>query len=158
MTEKSAEIDAVAVRLVPWHDPSAEALRAAQQVEIAERYGEDTEPGVKPTADDIAAFFVAFDATGTGVGCGGLRELDETHAEIKRMFVDPGFRGSGVALAVLSTIEVYGRERGWSRLVLETGEAQPDAMRFYEREGYRRIPNFGAYAGHPLSVCYEKQL
>ena len=42
--------------------------------------------------------------------------------------------------------------------MLETGEAQPDAVRFYEREGYTRIPNFGYYAESPISLCYEKRL
>jgi hypothetical protein len=43
-------------------------------------------------------------------------------------------------------------------LKLETGTEQPDAMAFYERHGYRRIPNFGHYAGSELSVCYERAL
>ena len=36
--------------------------------------------------------------------------------------------------------------------------AQPDAIRFYEREGYTRIDNFGPYGGEPLSVCYARSL
>jgi hypothetical protein len=43
-------------------------------------------------------------------------------------------------------------------LRLETGTEQPDAMAFYERHGYRRIPNFGHYADSELSVCYERAL
>jgi hypothetical protein len=43
-------------------------------------------------------------------------------------------------------------------LKLETGTEQPDAMAFYERHGYRRIPNFGHYADSELSVCYERAL
>jgi putative acetyltransferase len=31
-------------------------------------------------------------------------------------------------------------------------------MRFYEREGYRRIDNFGHYAGEAHSVCYARTL
>ena len=50
------------------------------------------------------------------------------------------------------------RRRGVVRLLLETGTAQPEAMRFYEREGYERIDNFGPYAGQPLSVCYARDL
>jgi hypothetical protein len=41
---------------------------------------------------------------------------------------------------------------------LETGTEQPDARRFYEREGYHRIPLFGAYEGSELSVCYEREV
>lgn len=151
------------VRAVPWDHPAAEALRVAQQTEVSARYGvPDSEPGPKPTAADIAVFLVAFDVTDDGaeraVGCGGLRTLDRSHGEIKRMYVIPERRGTGVSTAVLSALEGEARSRGWSRLVLETGDQQPDAMRLYEREGYTRIPNFGYYADSPLSICYEKSL
>ena len=98
------------------------------------------------------------DGTEHAVGCGGLRTLDPDHGEIKRMYVIPERRGTGVSRAILSALEGEARGRGWSRLVLETGDQQPDAMRFYEREGYTLIPNFGYYADSPLSVCYEKKL
>ena len=77
-------------------------------------------------------------------------------AEIKRMYVVPHARGTGVATHVLRALESAAVERGWTTLRLETGTAQPDAQRFYEREGYRQIPSFGAYVGSNLSVCYER--
>jgi GNAT superfamily N-acetyltransferase len=160
---------AVTVRAVPWDDPAGVRLRAAQRAEIAERYGtDDSEPGPPPTADDITAFFVAFDDDGAALGCGGLRMLHDAHsgvaagadavAEVKRMFVVPGARGTGVSTAILRALEGFGRERGWRRLLLETGDAQPDAVRFYTREGYTRIPGFGHYADSPTSLCFEKLL
>ena len=147
------------VRAVDWDDQGAVALRAAQRIEIAERYGtDDSEPGPAPTAADITAFFVAYSDDGTPVGCGGLRRIDETHGEIKRMFVAPSARGSGVSTAVLGALERFGLESGWSRLVLETGAAQPDAIRFYTREGFTPIDRFGYYADSEDSLCYEKTL
>ena len=147
------------VRAVDWDDQGAVALRAAQRIEIAERYGtDDSEPGPAPTAADITVFFVAYSDDGTPVGCGGLRRIDETHGEIKRMFVTPSARGSGVSTAVLGALERFGIESGWSRLVLETGAAQPDAIRFYTREGFTPIDRFGYYADSEDSLCYEKTL
>jgi putative acetyltransferase len=146
------------IRQVEWDDPASVALRAAQRAEIDERYGYPSEPGPAPTAHDVTAFFVAFADDGTLAGCGGLRRLDETHAEIKRMFVHSAHRGTGVATALLHRIELFGHEAGWSRIVLETGLLQPDAIRFYTREGYTRIPNFGYYADSDDSVCFEKVL
>ena len=109
------------IREVPWEDPAGDALRESQQAEVRALYsGEDTEPGPKPTGDDIALFLVAFDGA-TPVGCGGLRPIDASHGEIKRMFVVPERRGAGVAEAILGALESAARERGWSRLVLETG-------------------------------------
>lgn len=144
----------------PWTDPEGAHLRCEQRAEIAIRYGtDDSEPGVKPTAADIAEFVVAY-VDGKPVGCGGLRALEgeDGDAEIKRMFVRSGNRGTGAAVAVLRALEERAVKRGWTRLLLETGFAQPDATRFYEREGYVRVPNFGHYKGSADSVCYGKTL
>ncbi len=147
------------IEQVPWGDREAEALRARQRAEIAERYGTwDSEPGTAPSAEDIVAFFVACEDDGTAVGCGGLRDLGGGIGEVKRMYVTPSRRGRGVAVLVLRTLEGWARERGWRSLRLETGDAQPDAVRFYTRSGYTRIPNFGAYAGLRGSQCYERHL
>ncbi len=151
------------IRSVPWDDPAGTALRTAQQAEISERYGvPDSEPGPKPTASDITLFLMAYDVADDGsevpVGCGGLRTLDRSHGEIKRMYVIPERRGTGISTTILRALESEARGLGWERLVLETGEEQPDAVRFYEREGYSSIPLFGYYADSPLSLCYEKVL
>lgn len=146
------------VTQVSFNHPDSIDLRSQQRAEIERRYGTpDSEPGPAPTADDITVFYVAYDE-GTAVGCGGLRERDATEAEVKRMFVHPDRRGTGVSVAILAQLEQFGRERGYSRLVLETGTEQPDAIRFYEREGFTRIPNFGYYVGSAHSLCYEKPL
>ncbi|MCU1527049.1 MAG: family acetyltransferase [Frondihabitans sp.] len=149
-----------------WTDPDGAQLRCEQQAEIAIRYGTDnSEPGIKPSAGDIAEFVVAY-AGGKPVGCGALRQLtpedDGTapagDAEIKRMFVRTSSRGSGASIAVLRALEDRARSHGWTRLVLETGPGQPDAIRFYEREGYVRIENYGHYRGNKMSWCFGKTL
>ena len=147
------------VREVEWDHPDSVALRTAQRVDLDARYGgPESEPGPHPTAADITVFFVAYTDEGEPVGCGALRQLDDEHGEIKRMFVKPASRGSGAATAVLSRLEEFARQAHWQRLVLETGVLQPEAIRFYEREGYHRIPAFGYYVDSPISLCYEKTL
>jgi putative acetyltransferase len=147
------------VEQVVWDHPASVSLRAAQRAEIEQRYGTpDSEPGPAPTGDDITAFFVAFGDDDQPLGCGGLRQLDASEAEVKRMFVAPSSRGTGVSTVILARLEQEGRDRGYARLVLETGDQQPDAIRFYSREGYTRIPNFGYYADSADSLCFEKKL
>ncbi len=146
------------VTQVSFNHPDSIDLRSQQRAEIERRYGTpDSEPGPAPTADDITVFYVAYDGA-TAIGCGGLREREATEAEVKRMFVHPDHRGTGVSVAILAKLEQFCRERGYSRLVLETGTEQPDAMRFYERQGFTRIPNFGYYVGSAHSLCYAKLL
>ena len=116
-------------------------------------------PGVAPSADDIAVFLVARDDDGVPLGCGALRLLPTPgEAELKRMYVRPAARGSGVAVALLRALEDEARARGVTRLLLETGTAQPEAIRFYLREGYAEIPLFGEYAGSSLSRCFARAL
>ena len=147
----------IEVRTADWNDPAGVQLRTDQQAEVSARYGvDDSEPGPKPTADSITVFFIAYDGD-VPVGCGALRAIDDRHGEVKRMYVIPDRRGSGVSVAILRALESDAQARGWERLVLETGVEQPDAVRFYEREGYTRIPNFGYYADSPISLCYEKR-
>jgi GNAT superfamily N-acetyltransferase len=149
----------VIVRAVEWDDPAAESLRAAQRVEIAERYGRpDSEPGPAPSSADIAHFVVALDSDGGALGCGGLRALDAVTGEVKRMYVVPERRGTGVAAAVLRALEERAQTLGWTCLRLETGNGQPDAVAFYTKHGYRPIPRFGHYADEPTSLCFEKVL
>ncbi|MDQ7906815.1 GNAT family N-acetyltransferase [Phytohabitans sp. ZYX-F-186] len=143
-----------------WDDPAGTALRKEQRVELDARYGsDDHEPGPLPSAADIDHFLVAVDpASGVALGCGALRRLDATSAEVKRMYVVPHSRGTGVATALLRALEAAAVERGWTTIRLETGTAQPDAQRFYAREGYTPIPQFGVYIGSPVSLCYERKL
>lgn len=149
----------ITVAVEEWDEPDGARLRANQRAELDARYGcDDHEPGDGPSAEDIAVFLIARDSAGRAVGCGALRLLDAGSAEIKRMYVVPGARGTGVAVTVLRELETHARRHGVRTLKLETGPAQPDAIRFYEREGYRRIENFGAYRGEPLSQCYARDL
>ena len=147
------------VREVPWEHPDSVAMRKGQRLDLDQRYGSpDSEPGPHPSAEDISVLFVAYTDDGEAIGSGALRQLDDQHAEIKRMFVSPAHRGSGAAGAILSRLEEFARGRGWHRLVLETGHRQPDAVRFYEREGFRPIPTFGYYVDSARSLCFEKVL
>jgi putative acetyltransferase len=142
-----------------WETPEGVKLREDQRAELDERYGcDDHEPGARPSSEDIAVFVMAREESGRAVGCGALRLLDGNSAEIKRMYVVPEARGTGVSVAVLRALEKEAGLRGIGTLKLETGAAQPDAIRFYEREGYRRIENFGPYRGAPLSQCYARKL
>ena len=92
------------------------------------------------------------------MGCGAIRRLDADTAEIKRMYVEPGARGQGVGRAVLAALEAEGRRLGVTRIMLETGERQVEALALYSRAGFVRIPAFGEYVASPLSLCMGKEV
>jgi len=92
------------------------------------------------------------------VGCGAIKEYSAAVMEVKRMYVDRRFRGRGIALEVLSALEQWASELGYERCILETGNKQREAIRLYEKAGYRVIPNYGQYIGVESSICMEKTL
>jgi GNAT superfamily N-acetyltransferase len=104
----------------------------------------------------MARFVVARDAAGIAIGCGAFRPLQEGIAEVKRMYARPGNPGTGSA--ILAHLEVEAKILGYRAIWLETRLVNERAVRFYESRGYKRIDNFGKYAGSALAVCFEKRL
>lgn len=99
---------------------------------------------------------------GQAVGCGGVALFDD-YAEVKRMYTRPAACGLGVATALLQRIEDGARAGDVAVLRLETGGRQPEAIRLYERRGFRPCGPFGPYATMPAgnietSLFYEKIL
>lgn len=102
-------------------------------------------------------FAVARDQDGVAQGCAAV-VLAPAYGEIKRMFVVPSARGTGLARQILDSLEREAMARGCTALMLETGPAQPDAVAFYGRQGFVRCGPFGDYPDHPLSVFMAKAL
>lgn len=92
------------------------------------------------------------------VACGAIREFDPTAMEVKRMYTLPAYRGKGLASKVLTELEAWSTELGYTKCILETGLRQPEAIHLYEKSGYRRIPNYGKYSGMGNSVCFERKI
>lgn len=107
--------------------------------------------------DDIQHVVVAY-FDHIPAGCGALKRYTAETAEIKRMFVDHGFRRKGIANMILSELEKWSEELGYSECILETSTRLPEAICLYERCYYRRIPNYGQYRGVESSVCMIKHL
>lgn len=107
-------------------------------------------------ASDITFFTVREGETLTG--CGAVRELDESHGEIKSMHTARRFRRRGVSAALLFHMINLARERGYKRLSLEThpGDDYKPARKLYERFGFEYTEAFGDYVPHEYSVFMTK--
>lgn len=129
--------------------------------ELSARYPEEGANHFRLDAAEVAegrgAFMLAI-AGQTALGCGAVRKIDERTAEIKRMYVAPAARGSGVGRTLLAALESEARRLGAIRLVLETGARQPEAVALYRRAGFVPIRRFGEYRDSPLSLCMAKAL
>lgn len=163
----------VVVLASAWDDPDAVALRAAMDAEIGPRYAErlairpePAEMAVDPR--DLVYVGLAY-AGGRAVGHIAVRRLPGSAGvprsdgppadlEIKRTFVDPAARGLGVGLALLAAAEEAAAAAGARRVVLQTGDRQPEAVGLYEKAGYERIPLFAPYLGLEYSQCFARTL
>ena len=101
---------------------------------------------------------VAATVDGAMVGMGGVETADDGTAELKRFYVVPEHRGSGVAAAIMATLLDYARAAGARVVRLETGVKQQAAIRFYTRQGFTPIEPFGPYVGSASSVCMARSV
>ena len=107
--------------------------------------------------DSINHVIVAF-YQNEPAGCGAIKNFNADTMEVKRMFVKPEFRGKGIAREILSVLEKWTAELGYTNCILETGKRQPEAIALYKSGGYDLIPNYGQYAGVETSVCMMKRI
>lgn len=95
---------------------------------------------------------------GAVAGCCALADSSDGKAEIKRMFVDPAWRGLRIGKLLLASIIDNARQSNLDAIRLETGIHQPEAIGLYRAYGFTEIPPFGAYKPDPLSLFMEKRL
>lgn len=148
----------IGIAPVPYEDPVAQQLIEGVQQEYVVRYGgRDEAPVDRADFTPPSGLFLVARLDGAPAGCGGWRSHG-SDAELKRMFVVADFRGKGVARAVLAEVERTTAAAGHTRVVLETGRAQPEAIALYTSSGYGPIAPFGFYAGSPGAVHLGKSL
>jgi GNAT superfamily N-acetyltransferase len=155
-------MSAVQIRRSALVSPEAVRLIAALNAELMATHPEPGSTHFSLSGEQVTAgegaFLIAW-LDEVAVGCGAVRRLDASTAELKRMYVDPQVRGRGIARALVESLEREARALGATRVVLETGKRLAPAIRLYEDLGYVRIPLFGEYLSSPnTSVCFGKSL
>lgn len=142
-----------------YEDAEVARLVAAVQAEYVTRYGGPDESPLRPEefAAPYGTFLVGFVDDVPSV-MGGWRWCDAETVEIKRMFVVPSARRSGLARRMLAELELSAAAAGARRAVLGTGIAQPEAIELYESCGYEAIDGFGHYAGASGARFYGKTI
>jgi putative acetyltransferase len=94
------------------------------------------------------------------VGCGAIKRLDASHAEVKSTRTAPARRGDGIAVMLLKHIMIEAKRMGFTRLSLETGsyEFLLPARKLYEKFGFDYCGPFADYQGDPNSVFMTRHL
>ena len=143
-------------------DPGLDALIHAMFLDVRGRYPERVwdERQWRAEAGEQALYLGAR-VDGRVVGCCAVQwnpASGRAGMELKRMYIAPGARGSGLAGALLRSAEQTASRLGAVELYLQTGSGQPEARRVYERNGYTAIPAYGHYRADAISCCYAKSL
>lgn len=98
------------------------------------------------------------DGQPVGCGCWKLLEEDSEIGEIKRMYINENSRGLGIAAKLLEKLEESIAVEGYHEVVLETGADMVGTIKFYEKQGYHLIPNYGEFVNDEVCVCMKKEL
>ncbi|WP_437020918.1 GNAT family N-acetyltransferase [Streptomyces sp. enrichment culture] len=154
----------------PYDSPVAAALWRAYYTEVSDRWyllheGRRTDPdelereiAAQPGADlaPPGGRLLVARYGGEPAGSAGVRLVDGTTAELKRVFLREPMRGRGGAALLVGAAEEAARALGAARMILDTRSDLVEARGLYARLGYRETPrhNDDPYAEH----WFSKQL
>ena len=127
----------VAYRIYGWNGSLEDSIRHFEET------GEfrDMDEMQSHYFDNNGLFLAALD-DGKIIGSGAIRKWDENTAELKRMWLLEEYHGRGIGYQLITRLFAFARTRGYRRIVLQTGEEQSRAVRFYERIGFERIASY----------------
>ena len=147
------------LRRLPYEHPVAQYLVEQVQQEYIARYGGRDAAVVEP-AEFLPprGIFLVVEVDGVPAGCGAWRALPSGAAEIKRVYVEPGFRRRGLAQLIVAELEEGAARAGHGSVVLNTGHEQPEALALYANLGYLPVDGYGIYACAPGAVFLGKEL
>ena len=91
------------------------------------------------------------------IACAGVRKIDSTTAELKRMFVDPAYRGHQLGQQLLQMALTASKQLGYSSIKLDTVPQMRSAIKLYESAGFHKIDPY-RFNPMPGAIFMEKEL
>lgn len=128
--------------IVPFEAQYADGFRSLVSDTLRE-FGFEPDPEIDADLADPAAVYTAvwvIVADGDVVGSVALRDLGDGALELKRMYLRPEYRGSGLGKRLLATALDFARTTGARVVRLDTSERMVAARRLYETHGFRPVP------------------
>jgi len=133
------DVRSLITAFVAWH-----RQRHVEDIALIERYFDadafDRELEMLPGyyAPPKGSLLIAYEDS-RPAGCVALRDLGDEICEMKRMFVQPEFRGRGIGLALANRVLENARSLGYHRIRLDTSHRQDEAMNLYRKLGFTEI-------------------
>jgi GNAT superfamily N-acetyltransferase len=144
---------AISLRPEPYGSEGPRWVVARAEAELVARYGylDDGERGLTAAMFDAPAgvFLIArTESRAEPIGGAGLRTVTTHTGEVRRLWVDPAWRGRGIGRDLMAGLEDAARDLDLAVLRIETGDRQPEAVSPYEGTGWERM--FVTPQGAPL--------
>jgi ribosomal protein S18 acetylase RimI-like enzyme len=92
-----------------------------------------------------------------GIGCIGVRYLEEGIAEMKRLYVDPSYRGLQIGLSLIDQSLATAQALGYQKMRLDTITEMASAIKYYKLRGFYPIEPY-CYNPLPTALYMEKEL
>lgn len=106
-----------------------------------QRYDSELEHPEEKYAPPDGGLFLAF-ADDALAGCAALKKIDHDRCELKRLYVRPALRKTGIGTMLVKRIVHEARRTGYRAMLLDTLPFLEDALRMYERFGFRRTERY----------------
>ena len=107
-------------------------------------------------SDTIEVVLIAF-IDNKAIACAGLKRYSDTDAEIKRVWVEPEFRGNHISADMMDLLEKKALEQGFKRTILQTRPQMESAIHIYTMLGYEKIDNYPPYDKLDGAICLAKK-
>ena len=156
-------VDGLIIKEESIESSGALSVVYAASDELIRRYGGQGDEHL--TFDELKSpngFFLVARVEGHLVGGVGVRSISNPSqhlGEVKRLWVRPDLRRGGIAKSLMNEIEMHAKRKGYARLFLETGPAQPEAIAFYGATGWFSVNEFPPDAfSYPIASRFVKDL
>jgi GNAT superfamily N-acetyltransferase len=158
-------------RIAPADWQALRALRLRSLLDAPDAFGQTHENAASQPASDWQAaarasargehraWFIATDEGGAEIGLVQARRRPPADCLVFSMWVAPAARRSGTGKALIGAVEEWAAAWGGRRIVLWVFGANEGAQRFYERTGFRFIPDGAdAESGHSYGALAMERL
>lgn len=92
------------------------------------------------------------------IACGALKPVNDSTAELARMYTDDNYRGQGLAKQIIKEITDYARTKGYKKIILDTWKKSTSARGLYTSLGFREIPPFDGKTFQNSFSTYDENI
>ncbi len=107
--------------------------------------------------EKLEKIYVMYDGD-KAIATGGIKRVDDTSAELARMYTDGNYRGQGLAKIIIDKVQEYAKRAGYKSLVLDTWKDSTSARKLYQNMGFKEREPFDPEAFKNSFSTYDSEI